>query len=47
MHEDERKNSNNLALKTRVKNHDRNKEDDSINGEDDDFIKRFKKFLRK
>lgn len=45
--EDERKNSKRHALKTRVKKYDSSKEDESTNDEDDDLIKRFKKFLRK
>lgn len=46
-HEIQVKDSKYISLKTRVKNHDSDQEDDSISDEDDDLIKKFEKFLRK
>lgn len=46
-HEDQENIFKNIALKTRVKNHDDNQEYESTNDEDGDLIKRFEKFLSK
>ena len=47
--EDQEKNSKNIALKTRVKDHDSNQknESQSTSDEDDALIKKIEKFLRK
>ena len=36
-----------MALNTRIKNHDSNQEDEFTSSEDDDFIKKIEKILRK
>src|SRR3954468_7738423 len=46
-HEIQLKDSKDIALKTRVKHHDSNQEDESTSEEDNEFIKKFEKFLRK
>lgn len=48
-HESPKKKLKSLALKTRVKNHDNNQEDESQSNSDEDdvLIKKFEKFLRK
>src|SRR3954471_14551680 len=46
-HEIQIKDSKDIALKTRVKHHDSNQEDESTSEEDNEFIKKFEKFLRK
>src|SRR3954466_8716895 len=46
-HEIQIKDSKDIALKTRVKHHDRNQEDESTSEEDNEFIKKFEKFIRK
>src|ERR1051325_8040026 len=46
-HEIQVKDSKDIALKARIKNHDSDQEDESTSSEDDSFIKKFEKFLRK
>ena len=41
------KDSKDIALNTRIKNHDSNQEDESTSSEDDDLIKKIEKVLRK
>ena len=46
-HEIQVKDSKDMALNTRIKNHDSNQEDESTSSEDDDLIKKIEKVLRK
>ncbi|CAI8600976.1 unnamed protein product [Vicia faba] len=46
-HEIQVKDSKDIALMKSIKNHDSNQEDESNSSEDDDLIKKIKKFLRK